>query len=70
MYGFGASTLGSLGVVVGWVLFMSSVIIVGNLWGVWRGEWKGAPRRARTLLNGGLVVLILAIIIVAISNTL
>jgi len=70
MYGFGASTLGSLGVVVGWVLFMSSVIIVGNLWGIWRGEWKGAPRRARTLLNGGLVVLILAIIIVAISNTL
>ncbi|MCE5250084.1 hypothetical protein LLG96_07670 [bacterium] len=70
MYGFGASTLGSFGVVVGWVLFMSSVIIIGNLWGIWRGEWKDAPQSARSLLNRGLVVLIAAIIIVAVSNTL
>ncbi|MBN1290652.1 MAG: hypothetical protein JXB48_02350, partial [Candidatus Latescibacteria bacterium] len=70
IYGFGASVLGNLGVVVGWVLFMSSVIIVGNLWGIWRGEWKDAPQSARALLNRGLVVLIIAIIIVAVSNTL
>ena len=62
--------MGSLGVVVGWVLFMSSIIIVGNLWGIWKGEWKDAPPSARSLLNRGLVVLIIAIIIVAISNTL
>jgi len=69
-YGFGASMLGSLGVVVGWVLFMSAIIIVGNLWGIWRGEWKDAPPDARTLLNRGLIVLIIAIIIVAFSNSL
>jgi len=66
IYGFGVSMLGrNLGVVIGWVLFISSVIIVGNLWGIWRGEWKTAPAQARTLLNRGLVVLILAILIVA-----
>jgi len=70
IYGFGASFMGSLGVVVGWVLFMSSIIIVGNLWGIWKGEWEDAPPSARSLLNRGLVVLIIAIIIVAISNTL
>ena len=70
IYGLGASTLGGMGVVVGWVLFMSINIIVGNLWGIWRGEWKGATRSARSLLNSGLIILIIAIIIVAVSNTL
>jgi len=69
-YGFGSSLLGSMGVVVGWVLFMSAVIIIGNLWGIWRGEWKDAPQPARALLNRGLFTLIIAIIIVAVSNTL
>ena len=70
LYGFGTSTLGSLGVVVGWVLFMSAIIIVGNLWGIWKGEWKDAPQSARALLNRGLIILIVAIVIVAVSNTL
>ena len=66
IYGFGVSMLGrNLGVVIGWVLFMSTVIIVGNLWGIWKGEWKAAPYSARALLNRGLAILILAILIVA-----
>jgi len=70
LYGFGASNLGSFGIVVGWVLFVSTIIIVGNLWGIWRGEWKGAPPQARGLLNRGISILILSIIIVAVSNSL
>lgn len=70
LYSIGASFLGSWGVVVGWVLFMSSVILTGNLWGIFKGEWKGAPAKARTLLNRGLIVLMIAIVIVAYSNTL
>ncbi len=70
LYSIGASALGGWGVVVGWVLFMSSLILTGNLWGIFRGEWKGAPKPARSLLNRGLAVLMIAIVIVAYSNAL
>lgn len=70
MYGLGAANLGELGVVVGWVIFMTIIIIVGNLWGIFRGEWEGAHPSARALLNRGMSMLIIAIIIVALSNTL
>ncbi len=69
LYGAGTTKLGHRGVVVGWPLFISLSIIVGNLWGLWRGEWKGAPARARRLLNQGLLVLIVAVITVALSNS-
>jgi hypothetical protein len=36
---------------------------------LWRGEWKDAPAPARRLLNQGLVVLIVAVITVALSNS-
>ena len=71
IYGFGVSTIGgSLGVVIGWVLFMTLIIIVGNLWGIWKGEWKDAPTSARKMLNRGLYTLIIAIAIVALSKLL
>jgi len=70
LYGMSAVKLGKWGVVVGWPLFISLSIVVGNLWGIWKGEWKGAPRHARSLLNKGLVVLLVAVVIIAISNSL
>jgi L-rhamnose-H+ transport protein len=69
LYGAGAAKLGRWGVVVGWPLFISLSIIVGNLWGLWRGEWQGAPALARRLLNQGLMVLIVAVITAALSNS-
>jgi L-rhamnose-H+ transport protein len=69
LYGAGAAKLGRWGVVVGWPLFISLSIIVGNLWGLWRGEWRGAPAMARRLLNQGLMVLIVAVITAALSNS-
>ena len=49
LYGISAAKLGKWGVVVGWPLFISLSILVGNLWGISRGEWKGASRSARLL---------------------
>jgi L-rhamnose-H+ transport protein len=69
LYGAGAARLGRWGAVVGWPLFISLSIVVGNLWGLWRGEWQGAPAAARRLLNQGLLVLIVAVITVALSNS-
>ena len=67
-YGAGAARLGRLGIVVGWPLFISLSIAVGNLWGLWKGEWKGSSPKARRFLNQGLAILMLAIVTLAISN--
>jgi L-rhamnose-H+ transport protein len=69
LYGAGAAKLGRWGAVVGWPLFISLSIVMGNIWGVWRGEWKGASPSARRLLNVGLIVLIAAVILIAFSNS-
>jgi L-rhamnose-H+ transport protein len=69
LYGAGAAKLGRWGVIAGWPLFISLSIVMGNLWGLWRGEWQGAPPLSRRLLNQGLLVLIVAVITVALSNS-
>ena len=69
LYGAGAAKLGRWGAVAGWPLFISLSIVVGNLWGLWRGEWQGTPPLARRMLNRGLLVLIVAVITVALSNS-
>jgi L-rhamnose-H+ transport protein len=68
LYGMGAVKMGKWGVVVGWPLFISLSIGVGNLWGIWRGEWKGAAPSARLLLSGGLFLLLLAVFVIGSSN--
>jgi len=69
LYGAGAARLGRWGAVAGWPLFISLSIVMGNLWGLWRGEWQSAPAPARRLLNLGLLVLIVAVVTVALSNS-
>jgi L-rhamnose-H+ transport protein len=69
-YGVGAARLGPLGPVVGWPLFITCSICVGNLVGMMRGEWRNAPARARGLLTGGLLVLIAAVALIAVSGAL
>jgi len=69
LYGAGATKLGRWGAVAGWPLFISLSIVVGNLWGLSRGEWRNAPAAARRRLNQGLLVLIVAVITVALSNS-
>jgi L-rhamnose-H+ transport protein len=68
LYGAGAARLGHLGIVMGWPLFISLSIVVGNAWGLSRGEWKGSPPKARRVLNQGLGILLVAIVTLALSN--
>lgn len=67
-YGIGCSMLGDYGLIVGWPLLITLSIVIGNLWGLYRGEWKGATLGSRRLLNMGLFILIVSIIITAASN--
>jgi L-rhamnose-H+ transport protein len=69
LYGAGAARLGRWGPVAGWPLFISTSIVVGNIWGLSRGEWQGATAPARRLLNLGLVTLVVAVVAVAFSNS-
>ena len=69
-YGMGAANLGTWGPILGWPIFIALSIIVGNLWGLWRGEWKEASARPRALLNRSLIVMTIAVVVIAISQVL
>ena len=48
------------GAVLGWPVYTASVILVGNLEGLLRGEWRGSDRRTFILLAAGLALLLVA----------
>jgi L-rhamnose-H+ transport protein len=68
VYGAGAAALGGLGPVIGWPLFMSTVIITGNVWGFATGEWKQAHPAALRLNLVGVALLIAAIAVISVGS--
>lgn len=67
-YGIGCSMLGDYGLIIGWPLLITLSIVIGNLWGIYRGEWKDATKGSKRLLNIGLLILIASIVLTAMSN--
>ncbi len=65
IYGMGAASLGQLGAVIGWPVFMSTVIITANVLGFLSGEWRHASTKARLLEWFGIAFLVWAIIVVS-----
>ena len=53
-----------------WTLHMASIIIFSTLWGLALSEWKGASRRALTLLFLSLLVLVGSTVIIGYGNYL
>jgi L-rhamnose-H+ transport protein len=68
IYGVGATSLGTLGGVVGWPIFMTIDIIAALFWGAVTGEWKGASRRALLYNWVGVGVLLVAIAVISAGN--
>lgn len=66
----GYTKLGTLGAPVGYPVFMSFAIIVGNLHGFRTGEWKGASRRSVQWIVAAIVVLILGVAVLAQGNAM
>lgn len=52
------------GAVLGWPIYAASMIVVGNVIGLVRGEWRGSDRLTYFLLGIGLVILVIATVIV------
>jgi len=67
-YGVGASKLGPLGAAVGYAVFMSFAIIVGNVNGFLTKEWKGASGQSIGWIAAGIVVLVVGVSVLAKGN--
>jgi len=64
-YGIGARAMGSLGLVLGWPIFMAAIVLTANLWGLLTGEWRGAQRNSLSWAIGGNSLLVAGISVIA-----
>ena len=65
LYGIATAFLGDLGPVVGWPLFMSLIVIVASVLGVWTGEWRNAGSRALRIQGLAVLILVCAVIVLS-----
>ncbi len=67
-YGMGESKMGNGA--SSWILHMSFIILVANLWGILLKEWKGVNKKTTYTIILGIAVIIASVIIVGIGNSL
>jgi len=70
LFGMGQTYLGTLGVSLGYAVFMSFGIIFGNINGFLTGEWKGASRQSIQMMLYAIFVLILASCVMGLAQAL
>jgi L-rhamnose-H+ transport protein len=68
LYGASTTTLGQLGAVLAWPLFMSLIVITASICGAVTGEWKEAGPQPFRIMAAGVGVLILAIFVLGLSS--
>ncbi len=69
-FGVGSPMLGTLGVSVGYAIFMSLAIFTGTVNGFLAGEWRGASPRAVNGIRIALAVLVAGVCILAYANAI
>jgi len=62
-YGIGAVNMGPLGPVVGWPVYISSILLGNSFWGWCTSEWRDAPRNSIATMVGGIGLQILGILL-------
>jgi L-rhamnose-H+ transport protein len=67
-YGMGESKLGNGA--SSWILHMSTIILTANLWGLYRKEWQGVAKKTKFIITVGILVIISAVILVGIGNSI
>ena len=68
-YTMGESQMGRFGF-SSWTLHMASIILFSTLWGFALNEWLGTSRRTRTLVWGGIALLVGATVVIGGGNML
>ena len=68
LYGVATVTLGELGAVFGWPLFMSLIVITASFWGVVTGEWKNTGTQPLLVMYAGVAVLVLAVCVLSVAG--
>jgi L-rhamnose-H+ transport protein len=69
-FNVGWGRLGDLGIPVGYPVFMSFAIIVGNIHGFRTGEWKGASKQSIRWIVTGIAILIIGVVVLAQGNAM
>lgn len=67
-YGMGESKLGNGA--SSWILHMSFIILVANMWGLLSNEWKGVSKQTMRTIIIGVLTVIIAVLIVGKGNSL
>ena len=67
-YGMGESKLGNGA--SSWILHMSFIILVANMWGLILREWKGVNKKTISTIIIGIITIILSVLIVGYGNSL
>jgi L-rhamnose-H+ transport protein len=65
-YGMGESRLGNGA--SSWILHMSFIILVANMWGLLSKEWTGVSKKTKTMLFLGVATIIAAVLVVGYGN--
>ncbi len=67
-YGMGESKMGNGA--SSWILHMSFIILVANVWGLVLKEWKKVSKKTTATIIAGIAIIILSVIIVGYGNSL
>lgn len=69
LYGTATRLLGDLGVVVGWPVFMSLIVVTASLLGLLTGEWKHAGSKPVILQIAGMLILVAAVVALSLAQS-
>jgi L-rhamnose-H+ transport protein len=67
-YGMGESKMGNGA--SSWILHMSFIILVANMWGIVLKEWKAVTKKTKSTIITGIAIIIASVIIVGIGNSM
>ena len=67
-YGMGESKMGNGA--SSWILHMSFIILVANMWGLILKEWKGVSKKTIGTIIAGIVIIILSVLLVGYGNAI
>lgn len=65
-YGMGESKMGNGA--SSWILHMSFIILIANMWGIVLKEWKNVSKKTTRTITIGIVTIILSVLVVGIGN--